>query len=136
MSLPATEMLVGSFLTKTARIASIRDMALNIQTETKSDDEINKTAVRKDRKVFNLTGKSDWVDTDEKFPLVVDASNCYTAIEILMGIATPDALSNAAALQIKADDLIKEINDESTLMVNSETVTTEGIGGENNGTFM
>jgi len=135
MSLPLTEMLIGAFLTKAARITSIRDMALNIQTETKSDADINKIAVRKDRKVFNLTGKSDWIDTDEKFPLVVDASNCYTAIEILSGIATSDALSDAAALQIKADELIKEINDESTLMNDSETVTTAGIGGENNGTF-
>lgn len=135
MSLPLSEMLVGSFLTKSSRITSIRDMALNIHIETKSDDEINKIAVRKDRKVFNLTGKSDWTDTDEKFPLIIDASNCYTAIEILSGIASSDALADAAALQTKADELIKEINGESTLMDNSETVTTEGISGTNNGTF-
>ena len=135
MSLPISEMLVGSFLTKAARITSIRDMALNIQIETKPDDEINKIAVRKDRKVFNLTANSDWVDTDEKFPLVIDASNCYTAIEILSGIATSDALADASALQTKADELIKEINDTSILLDNSFTITTSGIGGENNGTF-
>jgi len=132
MSLPLTEMLVGSFLTKAERIKSIRELALSIKTETLPDDDINKIAVRKDRRVFNLTAKSDWTDTDEKFPLVIDASNCYTAIEILMGVATPDALSEADALTLKANETIKEINDQSPLAITNETLTTEGIGSSNN----
>lgn len=135
MSLPATAMLVSTFFTKAKRITSIRELSMNIQTETFSDTDIEKTAIRKDNKVFNLTAKFDWIDTDEHFPMVIDASNCFTAVEILRGIGTSDAQAEATALETKAENLIKEINGNSPLLVKPETLTTDGIGGNDQGTF-
>lgn len=135
MSLPATEMLVGGPFDKPTRINSIRNLAADVHTETISDDEINIIAIRKDSKVFQLTDNYTWTDTDEKFPLVIDASNCYTAIELLRGFADSQSLSEADALEIKADALITELNGTSPLGLSSAIESTVGIGGTQNGTF-
>lgn len=136
MSLPATEMLVSTLYTKAIRITSIRNMAANVKTETIDDDEINISAIKKDNKVFNLTDKFDWVDTDEKFPLVIDASNCYTAIEFLRGFGDSQSLTEADALELKANELILEINGNSPLEVQGQVTKTAGITDTNpQGTF-
>jgi len=136
MSFPATEMLVGtSIYTKSQRIESIRNMAADIHTETMPDSEINIIATRKDNKVFNLTSTFDWTETDSEFPLVIDASNCYTAAEILRGLTDSQYLQEANDLESKADLLIEEINGQSVVGMISTTETTTGIGGTQNGTF-
>lgn len=135
MSFPATEMLVGGPYTKAVRIESIRNLAADVHSETIDDDEINIVATRKDSKVFQLTDTFDWVDTDPEFPLIIDASNCYTAAELLRGFADTQSLTEADALDAKADILIQEINGMSVTASIATTVTTTGIGGTQNGTF-
>jgi len=135
MSFPATEMLVGGPYDKATRITSIRNLAADVHTETISDDEINIIATRKDSKVFQLTDTYTWIDTDEKFPLVIDASNCYTAAELLRGFADSQSLTEADALELKADGLIQQINDTSPISISSAIETTSGIIGTQNGTF-
>lgn len=135
MSFPATEILTGGPYTETARFISIRNLAFNIKTDTLPDTELKITTLRKDSKVFKLTKKIDWLSTDQDFPQVINASNCFTAVEILRGIATPQALSEADAVEKKAYETIKEINGQSDIIPDGVTTTTDGIGGEMQGTF-
>lgn len=135
MTFPTSEMLTGSVNTKEVRINSIRNLAADVHAETISDDEINIIAIKKDSKVFDLTNNSTWTDTDAQFPLVIDASNCYTATELLRGFADSQSLTEADALEKKADEIIKQLNNVSLLAVSSAVETTEGIAGEQKGTF-
>jgi len=137
MSLPATEMLVGEPYTKPVRITSIRNLAADVHVETISDDEIEIIAIRKDTKVFDLTENSTWSETDAKFPLVIDASNCYTAVELLRGFADSQSLTEADTLELKADELIKQLNDiASSLTITPDILKTAGFNCTPNGTFI
>lgn len=135
MSFPATDMVVGGPFTKEVRLTSIRKLAARVKPETITDDQITVIAIRKDSKVFNLTAKYDWSETDAEFPLFIDASNCYTAMELLHGFADSQSLQEEASLELKVNGLIQEINGKSLIQESSTTLTTDGIGGEQKGTF-
>lgn len=131
------EMFITAIYTEDRRIKAILDLSGNIKTQTKEDDIIIEIASRKDQMVFKLTETtaSDWNDSVEDTPLVVDASNCYTAAEVLRSFGTVQNDLLATELTEKADGLIQSINGESPVQKTPDVLTTQGFNADNSGTF-
>jgi len=137
MSFPTSDILTGGPFTEAVRIKSIRLLAGNLQPETIPDDEIKIIIIRKDNKTFKATNKYDWVDTDREFPMIIDVSNCYTAIELLRGIGDSESLTTADALALKVISTLKLINNVTTEFTEIPDVqTTGGFNSEQGGTFI
>jgi len=137
MSFPVITMLTGTAIyTLSDRITSIRNLAADVHAETITSEEIRIIATKKDSDVFKLTDNYTWTETDAEFPLVIDASNCLTAVELLRGFGDSQSLTEADALDLKAIGLIETINGMSETGVIAAIEQTTGIGDENKlGTF-
>ncbi len=137
VNVESLSMFITLNYTEQLRLEAIRDLAGNVKEQTKSDDTIIEIASRKDQLVFDAINSTpaDWDDSTPNTPLIIDASNCYSAIELLRGFADSQSLTEADALELKADGLIALINGTSPLSIQSSIETTEGIAGTQKGTF-
>jgi len=124
--------------TSAIRYAAIRSLSGNIKETTKSDDTINDIASRKDQQVFTKTDttSSDWDDTVEDTPLVIDASNHLVAAEILKSFGTIQNDLVAKDLIDRANELIAQINGNSQSGTIPDVQVTSGFNSTTtNGTF-
>jgi len=123
--------------TTALRLAAIRDLSGNIKVQTKSDSVIEEIASRKDQMVFDATNllAINLDDTIPNTPLVIDASNCYTAAEILRSFGTVQNDLLATTLTEKADGIVEQINGQSTNRKTPSVRKTQGVDGDNDGTF-
>jgi len=133
----AVVMFITTNYSKSLRLDAIRKLSGNIKVQTKSDDIIIEIASRKDQIVFSSTNttSASWDDTIEDTPLVIDASNCFTAAEILYSFGTVQNDQLAEKLMEKANATIQTINRNSPNQITSAVSTTEGFNGDNLGTF-
>lgn len=133
----AVSMFVTGDYTEELRLQAIRDLSGNIKIQTKSDAVIIEIASRKDQIVFELTNtiSTDWGDLIPNTALVIDASNCYTAAEILRSFGTAQNDLLATELTEKADTTIQSINGNSTIQQTPDILTTQGFNADNEGTF-
>jgi len=133
----AVEMFVTTNYTEQLRLDAIRDLSGNIKVQTKSNDIIIEIASRKDQMVFDATNllAINLDDTIPNTPLVIDASNCYTAAEILRSFGTVQNDLLATTLTEKADRIVAQINGESTNRKTPSVLKTQGVNGDNDGNF-
>ena len=118
------------------RYDAIRQLAGHVKEQTISDEKINDIASRKDSKIFKLTGKYDYTDESKDTPMVIDASNCLAAIEILRSFGTSQNAQIANDLKDKVDEIIKDINGDSTLQNIPDVTKSQGFNLSNRGTFI
>lgn len=133
----AVSMLTTDNYTEAIRLTAIRDLSGNIKIQTKSNEVIIEIASRKDQMVFDATDttSSSWDDSVSDTPLVIDASNCYTAAEILRSFGTVQNDQLATTLTEKADGIVEQINGESAIQKTPSVRKTQGVNGDNDGTF-
>lgn len=133
----AVSMFTTDNYTEAIRLAAIRDLSGNIKVQTKSNDIIIEIASRKDQMVFDATDttSTSFDDTTPDTPLVIDASNCYTAAEILRSFGTVQNDQLATTLTEKADGIVEQINGESAIQKTPSVRKTQGVDGDNDGTF-
>lgn len=133
----AVVMFTTTNYTEQLRLDAIRDLSGNIKVQTKSDSIIIEIASRKDQMVFDATNllAINLDDTIPNTPLVIDASNCYTAAEILRSFGTIQNDLLATTLTEKADGIVQQINGESAIQKSPSVRKTTGVNGDNDGTF-
>jgi len=133
----AVVMFVTINYTEQIRIDAIHELSGNIKVQTKSNGTIIEIASRKDQKVFKATNTTaaGLDDSIQDTPLIIDASNCLVAAEILRSFGTVQNDQLAEQLINKANDSIQTINGNSPTQISPDIQKTSGFNAENNGTF-
>lgn len=94
--------------TSAKRLARVRDLCEGLTVAGMSDADVTSKLDKSDRWMEVKTNKFDWVDTDERWGMVLDASEHRCASEIMHGV--PDKETKAQNLLSAARETIKGIN--------------------------
>ena len=127
-------MIVNDTYTQQVRRDSIRLLSGRIDDFTITNDELEIIAERADTFIFESVNQHTWTGEEEDFPLLISASNCTAAAEILRGIGGSANETMANDLNEKVSVIIDTLNGNSPQQVQPSADTTSGINNQA-GTF-
>ena len=107
------------------RQTSVRDLAGNLDSDDISDTKVDEKLNNGDTQMEIQTGKFDWTPLDDRFNAAIQASDYWTAAEILDTI--PERGEEAESKRRSFRSMIKAINHKDSELQSGTVLVSKGV---------